>query len=339
MEKVRKPKKFIWRYLYSRRYYILVGFVFECLILSLFVLYKMPKDAISYAVLFSFTLLISMWIGDYIVYAKKYHALIHMKKKSYVTPSDLPETKDCLELEYRMLLLSYYEEKMQVVSDWEKNRAEMLDYYTMWVHQIKTPISAMGLLLQTEETSKKSELGKELFKIEQYVEMVLQFLRLEDGSNDFILKKVDLYRIVRQAVLKYADLFFYYKISLKMEEFHCQVLTDEKWMIFVVEQLLSNALKYTKEGSISIYMDGKKQKVLVIEDTGIGINQEDIPRIFEKGYTGFNGRMNKRSTGIGLYLVKKILTKLSHRIVLESTVGKGTKVFLHLGSKEIDVSE
>lgn len=327
------------KYLYSRRYYMLGGLVLECVILSLFLLYQMPKDAVSYAVLFSSTFLLCMLVGDYMVYTKKYRAILHMKKKSYLTPKDLPVTKNYLEQEYRMLLLSYYEEKMQVLSDWEKNRVEMLDYYTMWVHQIKTPISAMGLLLQTEETNKKSELGKELFKIEQYVDMVLQFLRLEDGSNDFVLKQADLYQIVRQAVLKYANLFFYYKISLKMEEFHCQVLTDEKWMMFVVEQLLSNALKYTKEGSISIYMDEKSQKVLIIEDTGIGINKEDIPRIFEKGFTGFNGRMNKRSTGIGLYLVKKIMTKLSHRIVIESTVGKGTKVSLYMESKEIDFSD
>lgn len=109
-----------------------------------------------------------------------------------------------------------------------------------------------------------------------------------------------------------------------------RVLTDEKWLVFVLEQILSNALKYTKSGSIHIYLSPDAPKTLVIEDTGIGIAPEDLPRIFEKGYTGCNGRADKRSTGIGLYLCRQIMEKLSHTIRIESEMGVGTKVYLGL---------
>lgn len=167
--------------------------------------------------------------------------------------------------------------------------------------------------------------------------MVLQYLRLDSSSTDFVLKKYRLEDIVKQAVRKYAKIFIRKKISLNLQELDCEVLTDEKWLVFVVEQLLSNALKYTNKGSISIYMEPQGGKTLVIEDTGIGIAAEDLPRVFEKGFTGYNGRADKKSTGIGLYLCKRILCKLSHTITIESTVGKGTSVKINLDTVNLSV--
>ena len=124
------------------------------------------------------------------------------------------------------------------------------------------------------------------------------------------------------------------KIKLNLEEMDYQVITDEKWLLFAIEQILSNALKYTKEGSISIYMSKERKDTLVIEDTGIGISPEDLPRVVEKGFTGYNGRDHKKSTGLGLYLSKEILGKLNHQLKLESKVGVGTKVYIYLGRPE-----
>lgn len=145
-----------------------------------------------------------------------------------------------------------------------------------------------------------------------------------------VFARYDLDALIRQAVRKYAPLFIRRKIILSYEPVHCEVLTDEKWLVFVLEQILSNALKYTKSGSIHIYLSPDAPKTLVIEDTGIGIAPEDLPRIFEKGYTGCNGRADKRSTGIGLYLCRQIMEKLSHTIRIESEMGVGTKVYLGL---------
>ncbi len=207
----------------------------------------------------------------------------------------------------------------------------------MWAHQIKTPIAAMRLILQSEEKDCNDELLEQLFRTEQYVEMVLQYLRMTSDSSDLLIRRYSLDSIVKQAVKKYAKSFIRQKIKLNYEDLNVGVITDEKWLCFVIEQLLSNALKYTQSGSISIYMDDFLPETLVIEDTGIGIQEEDLPRVFEKGFTGYNGRADKKSTGIGLFLCKKILKKLSHTISIESTLGKGTKVKIGLDMLDVEI--
>ena len=171
----------------------------------------------------------------------------------------------------------------------------------------------------------KQEIKSELFKIEQYVEMVLQYLRLNSSINDFVLQEYELDGLICQAVRKYAPMFIRRKLTLHYEPIQEKAVTDEKWLVFVLEQILSNAIKYTSAGDIFISMENG---CLVVRDTGIGILPEDLPRVFDKGYTGYNGRSDKKASGIGLYLVKKILDKLGHKIMLESEAGKGTKVKL-----------
>ena len=151
----------------------------------------------------------------------------------------------------------------------------MLDYYTLWAHQIKTPIASMRLSLQQEDTPKARQLLQELSRAEQYVGMVMVYLRLTDGGSDFVLRTCDLDAIVRQAVRRFAGEFITRKLKLCYEPLNAACVTDEKWLLFVVEQVLSNALKYTREGSITITME--HPKTLVIRDTGIGIAPEDLP--------------------------------------------------------------
>lgn len=234
---------------------------------------------------------------------------------------------------HQEMVNTLFEGKAKIESDNNIARKEMLDYYSLWVHQIKTPIAAMRILLQAAEEisfEKRTELEMELFKIEQYVEMALSYIRLGNMASDLKLQWYSMDEIIKPAVKKYSKLFILKKIKLKYEPIENKILTDEKWLGLVVEQILSNALKYTNEGTISIYLEPKKENVLVIEDTGIGIWQEDLPRVFEKGFTGYNGRTDKKSTGIGLYLCKSIVDKLNHRIYISSEVSKGTKIFLNL---------
>ena len=225
---------------------------------------------------------------------------------------------------------------MESISD--NNNSEMIEYYTMWVHQIKTPIAALHMILQSMELGKeKRAISQELFKIEQYVEMALHFVRMGTMSSDLRLESYSIKSIVNDVIKKYSTIFINKKIKLNLEDIDIEVITDEKWISFVLEQIISNALKYTKKGTISIYMDNKSKETLVIEDTGIGIAKEDIPRVFERGFTGYNGRMDKKSTGIGLYLCKKILDNLSHKINIVSEVGKGTIVAIDFSRKNIEI--
>ncbi|OPZ87220.1 MAG: Sensor histidine kinase GraS [Firmicutes bacterium ADurb.Bin419] len=322
--------RILFEYIKGKRKSFLLLFIFLIIFAVIFLLYNLPIEALCYAALLCASIGIAITASSFSSYYKKHLLLRTLETDITLSIETLPAPHNLLEKDYQSLLEIIHKDKMQLVSKADNARSEMIDYYTLWAHQIKTPIAAMRLLLQSEESDQNSELASELFKIEQYVEMVLQYLRIDSTSTDFVLKKHNLDNIVKQAVRKYAKLFIRKKISLNFSELNCEVLTDEKWLIFVIEQILSNALKYSNKGTISIYMDPQCTKTLVIEDTGIGIEAEDLPRVFEKGFTGYNGRADKKSTGIGLYLCRRILTKLSHTISIESTVGKGTLVKIRL---------
>ena len=212
--------------------------------------------------------------------------------------------------------------------------SDMVDYYTMWVHQIKTPIASMHLILQKEDSEDSRRLRAELFRVEQYVQMVLCFLRLDSEFTDYVIKEYRVDDIIRPAVRRLAPQFIMKKLALEYEHTDEVALTDEKWLSFVVEQVLSNAVKYTSSGSISIKCDGDR---LVISDTGIGIAAEDLPRIFDKGYTGFNGRADRKASGIGLYLCRRICDNLEHSIEAQSVPGQGTTITIGLGRNKLEV--
>ena len=309
--------------------------VFALVFCIVFSLYNLEIEAIYYSVILcAFIGLIYVCI-NFINYYKKHIQLYKFQSEISISLENLPSPKTLMEEDYTNLILNLNNEYKTYISKSDIAKSDMIDYYTMWVHQIKTPISAMKLLIQTSESEISSDLSSELFKIEQYVEMVLSYIRLGSNENDFVLKEYDLDNMIRQAVRKYAPLFIRKKINLDFQPTNYKVLTDEKWLVFVIEQLLSNAIKYTNKGKISIY--SLENKKLVIEDTGIGISKEDIPRIFDKGFTGYNGRTDKKATGLGLYLCKKILDKLSHKISIESEVGVKTKVILDLSMVNVNI--
>ena len=314
---------------------IFLFIVFALVFGIVFTLYDLEIEAIYYSVMLcSFIGLIYICI-NFINYYKKHVQLYKLQNEISISLENLPSPKTLMEEDYTNLILNLNKEYKTYISKSDIAKSDMIDYYTMWVHQIKTPISAMKLLIQTSESEISSDLSSELFKIEQYVEMVLSYIRLGSNENDFVIKEYDLDNIVRQAIRKYAPLFIRKKINLDFQPTTYKVLTDEKWLVFVIEQLLSNAIKYTNKGKISIYpLEDKK---LVIEDTGIGISKEDIPRIFDKGFTGYNGRTDKKATGLGLYLCKNILDKLSHKISIESEVGVKTKVILDLSMINVNI--
>ena len=314
---------------------LLLFIVFALVFCIVFSLYNLETEAIYYSIILcTFIGLIYICI-NFINYYKKHIQLYKLQNEISISLENLPSPKTLMEEDYTNLILNLNKEYKNYISKSDIAKSDMIDYYTMWVHQIKTPISALKLLIQTSESEISSDLSSELFKIEQYVEMVLSYIRLGSNKNDFVLKEYDLDNIIRQAVRKYAPLFIRKKISLDFQPTNYKVLTDEKWLVFVIEQLLSNAIKYTNKGKISIY--SLENKKLVIEDTGIGISKEDIPRIFDKGFTGYNGRTDKKATGLGLYLCKNILDKLSHKISIESEVGVKTKVILDLAMVNVNI--
>ena len=215
-------------------------------------------------------------------------------------------------------------ELYQKKSEAQSKLTDLLDYYTLWVHQIKTPIAASRLLVaEVSDREAKQQLEQEIFKIDSYTNLVLQYLRLESFHDDLVFEKVQVEDLVKEVVRKYALFFIQKGLTLNLHDLDKIIVTDKKWLLVVIEQILSNSLKYTKEGGLEIYMEGQK---LCIKDTGIGIKNSDVLRVFERGFSGYNGRLTQQSSGLGLYLSKKISEELGHQIRIESEVGKGTTV-------------
>ena len=215
-------------------------------------------------------------------------------------------------------------ELYQQRSDSERKLTDLLDYYTLWVHQIKTPIAASQLLVaEVIDRQLKQQLEQEIFKIDSYTNLVLQYLRLESFHDDLVLKQVQIEDLVKEIIRKYALFFIQKGLNVNLHDLDKEIVTDKKWLLVVIEQIISNSLKYTKEGGLEIYMDGQE---LCIKDTGIGIKNSDVLRVFERGFSGYNGRLTQQSSGLGLYLSKKISEELGHQIRIESEVGTGTTV-------------
>lgn len=300
-----------------------------CIIFAIvFYLYKLPVEAVIYPSLLCILFGTILIVLDFAKIKRRYKILEKLGNMPSAMIDELPSVSNINDYGYQRIIRSLQKEISQLESDSNNRFNDMVDYYTVWAHQIKTPIASMRLTLQNEDTPLSRKLLSDLFRIEQYVEMIMAFLRLDSTSSDYVFKEHNIDTIIRQAVKKYANEFIDRKISLVYNPIDYTVVTDDKWLSFVIEQILSNALKYTRKGSIKIYMN--ENMMLCIEDTGIGIAPEDLPRIFEKGYTGYNGRSDKKASGLGLYLCKLICKNLDTGITVLSEIDKGTIVRIDL---------
>ena len=301
-----------------------------------FWLYNVIFEPFIYSVVLGFAVVLILFIIKFAINLKKASEREHISKSNEgewsnnLMPETLAEQDYCEMLNGVLRKLSEYDIEV------ESERQEMLDYYTSWVHQIKTPISVMRLQLKSEDTEKNRDLLVELFRIERYVDMVLQYIRLDSKSNDLVITQYPLDEIIRESIRKYASQFIASKVRLEYNGTDKEVVTDRKWLSCIIEQLLSNAVKYAPEGKVIIEVTDDLK--LHVKDNGIGISPEDLPRVFEKGYTGYRGREDKHASGIGLFLCKKICDNLGVTIWAESKVGEGTTIFLDLSQKK-DVLE
>lgn len=317
--------KILLKYLYQYRFILIFFTVFLITFIGVFFAYGVSLEPVLYASTLYLIFGLIFIIMNFVQFYKKHSKLEEIRNNIDVLIYDLPEPQNQIEEDYDNMLKALWQIYTDEYNQSQIKQKESIEYYTTWVHQIKTPISAMRLFLQTEDTEQNALLLTELFRIEQYVEMVLCYFRTDSSSSDFVFKEYSLDDIIRQAVRKYASQFVRKRIRLIYNGTTERIVTDEKWLLFVIEQILSNAIKYTTKGSVTISVNNG---IIYISDTGIGIAEEDLPRIFEKGFTGYNGRADKKSTGLGLYLCKRITDKLSNKISVKSEIGKGTTVIL-----------
>ena len=322
-------------FLREKRQLLFFLLFFEGALCLIYGLYGLPWGPAGYTCLMTAVVTLGLLTAGFFRWKRKRRQLLILKRQAEqsLETADFPKAETPLEEIYQEIIR---EQEKRCQREQKESREKLVrsrEYYTRWSHQIKTPIAAMELLLQ-EEPADVRALKRELLKTSQYVEMALSYQRMEGEGNDLVIQRYELRPVVMQAVKKVSPLLIHKHISFSAGDLSGEVLTDEKWLVFVLEQLLTNASKYTKEGgSVRI---GKENGLLVLRDTGIGIRPEDLPRIFEWGYTGYNGRLDKRSTGVGLALVKQVMEMLGNKMEIRSVLGEGTEVFLDLRRTELE---
>lgn len=308
-------RQFFLAYLHSRIRLLVFIFLISCLALAFHILFTNLGSYFLYFFLLCSFLTLLFFIWDILVEAEVYRKEMLYSEREPKSPLECALAEKLDEREAEL-----YQKK----SEAENRYNDLVDYYTLWVHQIKTPIAASKLLVsEVADRQLKQQIEQEIFKIDSYTNLVLQYLRLESFHDDLVLKKENIEDLVKEVIRKYAIFFIQKGLSVNLYDLDRSIVTDKKWLLVVIEQILSNSLKYTNEGGIEIYMDGQD---LCIKDTGIGIKNSDVLRVFERGFSGYNGRLTQQSSGLGLYLSKKISEELGHPIRIESEVGKGTTV-------------
>jgi hypothetical protein len=302
---------------------------------AVFALYDIESEPLCYALALCALFYMICFCIQFVRYCRQEKERRELLREQNGAIEKLAVPSTLAEREYREMIEILGQHCRDLATEWQKERQETLDYYSTWVHQIKTPIAVMRMQLQGEDTEENRALLSELFRIEQYVEMVLSYIRLGSGQNDFVIGEYELDEIIRQAVHKFAPQFVHDRIRLVYEPISVRVITDEKWLLFIIEQLISNAIKYSPNGTVTIMVSS--EKVLSVADTGIGIAPEDLPRIFEKGFTGYNGRADKKATGLGLYLCRQAADKLGIALWAQSKPGEGSTFYLDLHRERLIV--
>ena len=316
-------------YLRTNRRVALMPVVCAVVFCSVLWVYQVPTEPVLYALLLSAAIGAAAACAHFIRWRQKYIARERLMQPPALLQDPLPEPDHPAEAQYQNMLQNLRSIHTEAVNRTAQERTEMTDYYTQWVHQIKTPVSVMRMMLQAEDTEEHRALQTELFRIEQYAEMALVYSRLDSSAHDLVIRETPLDPVIRAAIRKYAPLFIRKRLRIVYDGTEESALTDEKWLQFILEQLLSNAVKYTDAGSVTVTVSGQ---AICIADTGKGIAPEDMPRIFEKGYTGRLGRADRQATGLGLYLCKKAADRLNIRLTAESEYGKGSAFTLYLNA-------
>lgn len=288
-------------------------------------LYQLPIAFFFDQLLFLTVIWLGYQLVHYRAFRKKQKMLRAILQQEHIldTISLLPKATTSIEADYQKIIQQLVTENHLQLHTIEQQNQTFIEDFGLWLHQIKTPVAALDLMNQAGQLE-ETKVSIELFKINEYLQLLLNYIR-QTTTQDFLFESISLQAVINESLKKYAFFFSYKELRLVMKQLNVTVLTDKKWFTFLFEQLLFNALKYTKTGEIAIIW---KNGELIIADTGIGIRPEDVPRVFEKGYTGYNGRQEQRASGLGLYLSKKVSEQLAIQLTLESQVNVGTKVVL-----------
>jgi len=299
--------------------------------LAVFALYGLAMEPFFYALICTVVFAIVLFIVMFVIEMKKAARRDQLKSAIMSEWNNLGEASTYEEADYQEMVKVLGTQIDKMMQEYMSAQNDTIDYYTTWVHQIKTPISVLRMRIGNEDNESNRALRAELFRIEQYVDMVLQYIRLGSETNDLVVEEYSLSELVKDAIHRHSEQLIMRKLKLEYEPSEVKVVTDKKWVACILDQLFSNAVKYTQSGGIKIRITDDRK--IIFSDTGIGIAAEDVPRIFEKGFTGMNGRLGKKSSGLGLYLSKMAADKIAATITCESAPGEGTTFIITFSEK------
>lgn len=324
-------------FLLSVRQQILVFLGMAFTFAGIFVLGSLPLTLYLYSMELTLFFFLVYLIVQYFLYSKRHKTIMQVGAAQSTRIEDVAAGTDPADKVYLEKIGQLQQNIRNLTNEHAERQADQLDYFTLWLHQIKTPLSAISLLNQSSNAAESKKISQEILRLEDYTHMALNYVKLEETGSEMDLSNVDLDTVIKKAVKKYSILFIYKGIKLNYQPIGATVLSDGQWLQTLLEQLLSNSLKYTASGTISVYLDCDKEQTLIVEDTGAGIRPEDLPKIFNKGYSGLNGRLHEKSTGLGLFLSRKICKRLGHDLTIESEIGKGTRVSIKLERQQLAV--
>ncbi|BDR57230.1 sensor histidine kinase [Xylocopilactobacillus apis] len=319
-------------YLKSRWLIVVIPIVLMAITALMTVLLVQPWTLFLNTVFISAVPVLVLWIWDFLRFKSSYQNLEHIKQSKVIDFEELPKTNDALSSDYQEIIRFEEENLEELKTQLADIQTDIIDTLQLWTHQIKTPLTALDLLMQVEPIDSAAA-RLEIENINRYLKVMLNYLKLTTVNTDLVLTKISLTPLVQETVRDLAKLFIAKDLKVTVEELPT-VVSDSQWLRFIFEQVLTNSIKYTSEGEIRIYAKGD---AIIFADTGIGILPEDLPRIFEQGYSGYNGRENQKASGLGLYLSNEIAKKLGLKMTAASEVGKYTEIAIHFPQQAWDV--
>lgn len=329
-------------YIKDKMFEIILTIVIHSLILMLLVVFKMPTPMLIMVevLLIIYSFLIIMF--DYFRKKKFYDNLItnleRLDKKYLIL-----ETIVRPEFYEGQILYDNLYEIDKSMCEYVKNYKEYMDgfkeYIEMWIHEVKLPLASLSLMCHNNREQIDKKFAEQIRRVDGYIEQVLYYVRAENAEKDYLIKEVELKKVIHSIAMKNKDDLLMNDIDLNVSDIGYTVLTDSKWLEFMINQIVSNSIKYkATDRKVCIEICAKEindRCVLTIRDNGKGISANDLPRVFNKAFTGENGRESAKSTGMGLYIVSSLCKRLGHKISIDSREGEYTEVTLEFGKLKL----
>ncbi len=330
------------RYLKDKLYFIILFLTFLSLIILLLVGFKVSLELIiviiSLLVIFAILVLIIEYLKKRNFYNEFINIVDKLDKKYLVIEMLNPPNFQEGEILYNKLY-EINKSMLENIKNYEISMNDFKDYIEMWIHEVKIPLSSLILMIHNNKNNISSKMVDQVNRLDNYVDQVLFYVRAENAEKDYLIKKTYLNKVINKIALKNKDYILENNIDFNVLNCEKKVLTDSKWLEFIIDQIINNSIKYKREiasSFIKIYTEENNEELrLIIYDNGIGIDAKDLPRVFDKTYTGTNGRLKSKSTGMGLYIAKNLCEKLGHKIAIESKVNEYTKVIITFNKESI----